>query len=222
MNVIPSERPAYEYALAASFDDLGEASETYPNVIIDPQGDLKLEVQTGNEDSNRTFWVSSSSVRHMSPLWGDAIERVKRRQNMVPYFLRCYENDIKILEEILYLAHLQFHRFTFATTFDELIRLVLFSDRNVTTDFLRPWLEKSAQAWMHKALDPGYEPFILVAYVLEFEGLYDHLSRIFVQDMAKNDTIRWLWPKGTIPSKGDSWGMLRGRILLCHVYSVSC
>jgi len=66
MDVIPSERPAYIYVLATSFDDLGEASETYPNFIIDPQGDLQLEVRTENEDSNRTFWVASSSVRHGS------------------------------------------------------------------------------------------------------------------------------------------------------------
>lgn len=170
--------------------------ENASNIILAPNGDLRLSVDCSNDQKKRaleldeskpfqkTLVVSSAVMCIASPVW-DAMFGINGRfieaqRPSGPREVHLAEDDFDALRVILGIAHLQFKKVPKLLSYHQLLKIAIICDKYDTVGLVRPCLprwEKSASA---SAVDAGYEERLFVAWTFGCFSTYETLSRHLV------------------------------------------
>ncbi|KAF2498983.1 hypothetical protein BU16DRAFT_615943 [Lophium mytilinum] len=135
--------------------------------IIDPEGDLRVTI--GTIGSEITALCSSPCLRRASPKWKALIDASPTEIHL--------EEDIEMVLDLLRIAHAQFAGLPTHTIFDELLAFARICRVYEVTELVRPWMHIWVDPWMGKALDPGYEGCIFVAWIFGYQETFDALTQ---------------------------------------------
>ena len=186
------------------------------SIVIDPDGDLEIAVSVGTPSKTPPvlYRVSSSALRLASPKWKTLLSDTAPTATVTAKEPRLlFEEDaenIPTLTKVLNIAHHKHIPGKACLDYDVLVKEVSFCIRHETTELMRPWLESSVQAWLPKATRPGFEDWLIIAYGLKYQSIFEHLSCPVAAAVMRED------PEGAWVLKRESADPGNSTLILDH------
>ncbi|KAF1999342.1 hypothetical protein P154DRAFT_577063 [Amniculicola lignicola CBS 123094] len=187
----------------------GPTGTTMDPIVFYPQGDTLLKIEIEKDNKSKTFQASQACLRLMNAPWfylGD---------NQHNLFARTYwkvENDdqVKVIELALQAAHLQHDKMPQVLSWKMIVNVAKVGKQHKILAPLRPYLDTWVLPYVDKALKPGYEMWLLVAYVFGYEDVFQHVlehTAIIMQAISSHNAdtgerkVQYAMPSGTIISE---------------------
>ncbi len=136
-----------------------------PTVRVDPFGDLRLLVQSG--EKRRTFLVSSKVMCVASPVWRAMLDPKSHFKEASPGNgeVLFEDDDQEALSIVLNIAHMRFLEIPQSLKYHQLLQVSIICDKYDIVTLVRPWLPKWLEELEYLSECAGYEGWLFIAWV---------------------------------------------------------